>query len=79
MMKKVIVALGIVSLSLLITFVTFETMSWYHFGDMPTKIVLLRLVVFFVVMVAILTGIVLLVNKLKSKGNSTLRKERFCK
>ena len=64
-MKKIIVGLGIVLLSLLITFVTFETMSWYHFGDIPTKVVLIKLIIFFVVMVAILTGIVLLVNKLK--------------
>lgn len=65
MTKKVMAALGIVLGSLLVTFVTFEAMSWYHFGDFPTQVVFLRLVAFFVVLVAILTGIVFSVKKLR--------------
>jgi len=64
-MKKFLIGVGIVVLSLLITFITFDSMSWYNFGDVPTKLVLIRLIIFFVIMIAILTGILLLVNKLK--------------
>lgn len=64
-MKKVLSGLGICILSLIITFVTFELMSWYHFGDIPTKVVTLRLIVFFILVIALLTGIVILVNKKK--------------
>lgn len=64
-MKKILIGIGIVLLSLLITFITFDSMSWYNFGDVPTKIVLIRLIIFFVIIVVILTGIVALINKLK--------------
>lgn len=64
-MKKVLSGLGICILSLIITFVTFKLMSWYHFGDIPTKVVALRLIVFFILVIALLTGIVILVNKKK--------------
>ena len=64
-MKKILIGIGIVLLSLLITFIIFDSMSWYNFGDVPTKIVLIRLIIFFVIIVVILTGIVALINKLK--------------
>ena len=48
-MKKNILYFIAVVLSLLITFVFFELMSWYHFGDIPTKVVLVRLIAFFLV------------------------------
>ena len=64
-MKKILIGIGIVLLSLLITFITFDSMSWYNFSDVPTKIVLIRLIIFFVIIVVILTGIVALINKLK--------------
>lgn len=64
-MRKILIGIGIVLLSLLITFITFDSMSWYNFGDIPTKIVLIRLIIFFVIIVVILTGIVALINKLK--------------
>ena len=64
-MKKILIRIGIVLLSLLITFIIFDSMSWYNFGDVPTKIVLIRLIIFFVIIVVILTGIVALINKLK--------------
>lgn len=64
-MKKFLIGVSIVVLSLLITFITFDSMSWYNFGDTLTKVVIIRFIIFFVIMVVILTGILLLVNKLK--------------
>lgn len=37
-MKKNILYFIAVVLSLLITFVFFELMSWYHFGDIPDEV-----------------------------------------
>lgn len=42
-MKKIIICSII---SLVITFIFFELMSWYHFSDIPTLIVLIRLIIF---------------------------------
>ena len=57
-MKKNILYFIAVVLSLLITFVFFELMSWYHFGDIPTKVVLVRLIAFFLVVAGLLISIV---------------------
>ena len=56
-MKKNILYFIAVVLSLLITFVFFELMSWYHFGDIPTKVVLVRLIAFFLVVAGLLISI----------------------
>lgn len=64
-MKKFLIGLVVIILALLITFITFELMSWYHFGDIPTQVVLVRLLIFFSIITAILTGILFLVKKLK--------------
>lgn len=45
-MRNFIIGIVILVLSMLITLVTFVAMSWYHFGDVPTNIVLLRMIVF---------------------------------
>ena len=66
-MKKNILYFIAVVLSLLITFVFFELMSWYHFGDIPTKVVLVRLVAFFLVVAGLLISIVAFINKKKIK------------
>ena len=66
-MKKNILYFIAVVLSLLITFVFFELMSWYHFGDIPTKVVLVRLIAFFLVVAGLLISIVALINKKKIK------------
>lgn len=66
-MKKPLMRLSIILVSLLITFITFETMSWYHFGDIPTQIVLIRLILFFVLIVVILIGIIFIIRKLNKK------------
>lgn len=66
-MKKNILYFIAVVLSLLITFVFFELMSWYHFGDIPTKVVLVRLIAFFLVVAGLLISIVTFINKKKIK------------
>lgn len=66
-MKKNILYFIAVVLSLLITFVFFELMSWYHFGDIPTKVVLVRLITFFLVVAGLLISIVAFINKKKIK------------
>lgn len=60
-MKKII----ILTITLLITLITFELMSWYHIGDIPTKIVLIRLIIFFI---AIFITLLLIFNKFLTKN-----------
>lgn len=64
-MKKHLVDLVICIVSLVITFVLFEALSWYHFGDMPTTKVLSRLIIFFIIINFSLTGLIVLIKKLK--------------
>lgn len=64
-MKKHLVDLVICIVSLVITFVLFEALSWYHFGDMPTTKVLSRLIIFFILINFALTGVFILIKKLK--------------
>ena len=66
-MKKNILYFIAVVLSLLITFVFFELMIWYHFGYIPTKVVLVRLIAFFLVVAGLLISIVAFINKKKIK------------
>ena len=65
--KKIILGILVCIISLGITFATFETFSWYHFGDIPTEVVLFRLVVFFIITNIILTGFILLIQNKKKK------------
>lgn len=46
-MKKVGIIIACIILSAIITLGLFETMSWYHVGNIPTKIVILRMVTVF--------------------------------
>ena len=66
-MKKVVVYFGTIILSLIVTFVTFETLSWYHFGDIPTKIVAIRLIIFFCVVECLFLATFALIKKYKNK------------
>ena len=67
-MKKVIWVIIALILSAVITFVLFEAMSWYHFGDIPTKIVLIRLIGFYCALAGIsICTIALISKKKKSK------------
>lgn len=61
-MKKILIGLGIIIVSLLITFGVFYTMSWYSFSTFPTKVVLVRMIFLFIVIVIALTGIILIIK-----------------
>ena len=62
-MKKTFIILTIIILSLLITFFVFDIMSWYSFSTFPTKIVLIRMIIFFTIVVIALMGIIFLIRK----------------
>lgn len=62
-MKRLLVISATVILSLIITFVTFEMLSLYHFGDFPTKVVLIRLIVYFCMSEALMLGAFALIKK----------------
>ncbi len=64
-MKRFLKTIIILTLSLLITFITFDSLSWYNFGDIPTKVVAFRLILFFTVTAVILTITALIFKKPK--------------
>lgn len=67
-MKKSIIYFIAIILSIIVTFVFFELMSLYHFGEFPTKDVLVKLIAFFCAVAGILISIVECINKNKSKN-----------
>lgn len=66
-MKHYIIDLIICAISLVLTFIIFELLGWYHFGDMPTTMVISRLIIFFIIINVVLTGIVVLIKKRKKQ------------
>jgi hypothetical protein len=64
-MKKFVTYLGTIIISLIVTFVTFETLSWYHFGDIPTTVVSVRLIIFFCVIECLFILTLSLIRKFK--------------
>lgn len=64
-MKKFVTLLGTIIISLIVTFVTFETLSWYHFGDIPTTVVSVRLIIFFCVIECLFILTLSLIRKFK--------------
>lgn len=65
MKKASIVFITLVATGLL-TLILFDAMSWYHIGDIPTKVVLIRLIGFYCVLSGItLSTIVLIIKKKK--------------
>ena len=66
-MKKILLVVVDIVLSLLITFFIFEIMSWYDFGSSITSVVLFRIVICFVIIFIILFGLMLLVKKQRNK------------
>lgn len=64
-MKKTLSVIGIVILSLLITFFIFEIMSWYDFGRPMTNVVLFRIIICFIIIFIVLFGIVSLIKNSK--------------
>ncbi len=67
-MKRTILIIIAILLSAVITFVFFEAMSWYHFGDTPTKTVLIRLIGFFLALSGISIGTIALITKNKKQS-----------
>ena len=56
-------------ISSIITFVLFEALSWYCFGDIPTIRIFLRLIIFFtIIYFIILKGFNLIMNKINKRG-----------
>lgn len=66
--------LGIVLITLIataiITFVFFEIMSWYHFGDIPTRVVLVRLIAFYCAVSGIAISTIALLTRKKDKNGN---------
>ena len=54
-------------ISLIIIFVLFEGLSIYHFGDIPTKIVLIRIIVGFIILEFIIYSLYQLFKKKRNK------------
>ena len=67
MKKRLILIILSVILSLIITFVLFEALSWYHFGDVPTVRVVFRLLGFFCALEGLSLGIISLITSRKQK------------
>mgnify|MGYP005796647245 CR=1 FL=1 len=63
MVKKTLLVIGIMVLSLLITFLLFEIMSWYDFGSSITSVVLFRIIICFIIIFIVLLGITFLIKK----------------
>lgn len=66
-MKKILIGLGIIIVSLIITFGVFYTMSWYSFSTLPTKVILYRMIFFFIAILILLIGIIMLIKKFKNR------------
>lgn len=64
-MKKFFVNIGSVLISLAITLFVFENLSWYHFGDIPTTVVSVRLIIFFCVIECLFILTLSLIRKYK--------------
>ena len=59
------------SITLTIKFFSFEMLSWYHFGDIPTISVFIRLIIGFIVIEGIIYfGYKIIKKKYLDEGNS---------
>ena len=67
--KKFFVFLITIVLSLIMTFVFFEQLSWYHFGDTPTDSVLYRLIIFFIIIAMAIFSVIYLLTKIGQRKN----------
>lgn len=70
MKKKMYASIVIIVLSLIFTFMLFEQLSWYHFGDIPTNVVLYRLIIFFFILNIIIFSCYWLVIRHINKKNT---------
>lgn len=64
-MKKVVPYMLVAILSIIITFFLFEALSFYHFGDIPTTAVLVRLILFCVALFFLLSAIVYFFKRIR--------------
>ena len=69
-MRKKICSIGIFVISLFATFIIFELMNWYHFGDTFTKAVLFRFFLFY----CFLTLVIMALTVLKNVGQKKMWK-----
>lgn len=61
-MKKILIVLVTIWLTLITAFISFECFSWYHFGDIPTTSAALRFSVCFILLIGIFLWINLKIN-----------------
>ena len=64
-MKRLGIVLITLIVTAIITFVFFEIMSWYHFGDIPTRVVLIRLIAFYCTLSGITISIIAFLTRKK--------------
>lgn len=62
-MKKYLWYVIAIMISLIITFVLFEQMSWYHFGDALTRVVAIRLTSCFLLLAGISVSVIAFIYK----------------
>ena len=58
----------ILALSLSVTLVVFQTLGWYHMGDMPTKVVLFRIILSAAGIACVLTAVMAWIRE-KTENN----------
>ncbi|MBR6208626.1 MAG: hypothetical protein IKQ69_06470 [Oscillospiraceae bacterium] len=64
-MKKALPYIVVAIISVVITFFFFEAMSWYHFGDIPTPVVLIRMIIFCVASICLISSVIYLRKRKK--------------
>lgn len=64
-MKKFLIYVGTVILSIAVVLFIFDMLSWYHFGDIPTRVVLIRMIICFCAIEGLLNCIIAFINKRK--------------
>lgn len=73
--NKVLIIVGTIILSLLITFLFAETFSLYHFGTIPTITTSAYLITLFCVMEYIFLSVIYIINKKIHKEKIELKKD----
>ncbi len=66
-MKKCLKWSLILFLALVLTLFAFEALSWYHFGDVPTLAVVLRLSIAYIIVTFMIRGVQIFVIKMKER------------
>jgi|GEM_PF-2144235 len=66
-MKKIIAIIGSIIISLIITFILAESLSLYHFGNIPTTLTIIYLVSLFCIFEYLILSVGFIFNKKKNK------------